>query len=100
MGVQENAKVTRAPIRILLFAGLREKVGWAERCLDAAVPDLGGDPSALGSHTMTPRCLWEKLELPGSCDAVRIAINQQFADVDTTLHPGDELAFLPPISGG
>jgi molybdopterin synthase sulfur carrier subunit len=31
---------------------------------------------------------------------VRIAINQQFAALDTPLHPGDELAFMPAISGG
>jgi molybdopterin converting factor small subunit len=31
---------------------------------------------------------------------VRVAINQQFADPGTPLADGDELAFLPPISGG
>jgi molybdopterin synthase sulfur carrier subunit len=31
---------------------------------------------------------------------VRIAINQQFATADTPVQAGDELAFLPPISGG
>jgi molybdopterin synthase sulfur carrier subunit len=31
---------------------------------------------------------------------VRVAINQQFASADTPLADGDELAFLPPISGG
>jgi molybdopterin converting factor small subunit len=42
-----------------------------------------------------------KLHLPGALDQqVRVAINQQFADADTPLQPGDELAFLPPISGG
>ena len=31
---------------------------------------------------------------------VRVAINQCFASADTPLADGDELAFLPPISGG
>jgi molybdopterin converting factor small subunit len=31
---------------------------------------------------------------------VRVAVNQQFASLDAPLQPGDELAFLPPISGG
>jgi molybdopterin converting factor small subunit len=31
---------------------------------------------------------------------LRVAINQQFASWDTPLTSGDELAFLPPISGG
>ncbi|MFO7628936.1 MAG: MoaD/ThiS family protein [Prochlorococcaceae cyanobacterium] len=77
-------------IRILLFAGLREQAGWAERLWPAA---NGG--------VLTPRELWQSLQLPGSLDPrVRVAINQQFADPDTPLRPGDELAFLPPISGG
>jgi molybdopterin converting factor small subunit len=50
--------------------------------------------------TLTPRQLWQALQLPGPLDSVRIAINQQFAEPDTPLQPGDELAFLPPISGG
>jgi molybdopterin synthase sulfur carrier subunit len=35
--------------------------------------------------------------LPGG---VRVAINQRFAPEDTPLADGDELAFLPPITGG
>lgn len=31
---------------------------------------------------------------------LRIAVNQQFADLKTPLHDGDEVAFLPPVSGG
>jgi molybdopterin converting factor small subunit len=31
---------------------------------------------------------------------MRVAINQQFASWDALLNSGDELAFLPPISGG
>jgi molybdopterin converting factor small subunit len=31
---------------------------------------------------------------------LRVAINQAFATPDTPLADGDELAFLPPISGG
>ncbi|MEB3105399.1 MAG: MoaD/ThiS family protein [Cyanobacteriota bacterium] len=84
------ATPTGPEIRILLFAGLREQAGWAERLWPAA---NAGD--------LTPRRLWQHLQLPWPLDArVRVAINQQFADPDTPLQPGDELAFLPPISGG
>ena len=79
-------------IRILLFAGLREQAGWAEQHWQA-------DPER--DAALTPRELWLHLKLPGDFDRrVRVAINQQFADADTPLQPGDELAFLPPISGG
>ena len=78
------------PIRVRLFAALRVQAGWAER-------DWPGDPAA---GPLSPRQIWMALGLAGSLDTVRIAINQQFAAADTPLQPGDELAFLPPISGG
>jgi molybdopterin synthase sulfur carrier subunit len=86
------AGLSAGKIRILLFAGLREQAGWAEQQWPAAPqPD----------SVLTPRQLWLKLHLPGALDQqVRVAINHQFADADTPLQPGDELAFLPPISGG
>ncbi|MBT3184796.1 MAG: MoaD/ThiS family protein [Nitrospina sp.] len=31
---------------------------------------------------------------------VLISINQEMASVDTVIHDGDEVAFLPPFSGG
>ena len=49
---------------------------------------------------LTPREIWVALGLEGGFDTVRVAINQHFAGPDTPLQPGDELAFLPPISGG
>lgn len=79
-----------APIRVLLFAGLREAAGWAECSW----------PAPAGAAHLTPREIWSGLRLPGDLSAVRVAINQRFADADTPLHSRDELAFLPPISGG
>ncbi len=31
---------------------------------------------------------------------VRVAVNAEFADLDTVLHEGDEVAWMPPMSGG
>lgn len=85
---------TPAPIRIRLFAALREQAGWAERDwpFNDHIPPQAAPP--------TPRDLWETLQLPGALGDVRVAINHQFAEADTALQAGDELAFLPPISGG
>src|SRR5579862_6248611 len=33
-------------------------------------------------------------------NALLLAINQEIADGSTTLHDGDEVAFMPPVSGG
>jgi molybdopterin synthase sulfur carrier subunit len=74
-------------VRVLLFAALRERAGWAERPW----------PHSAG---LTPQHIWGQLSQPLASSGVRVAINQRFARFDTPLHPGDELAFLPPISGG
>jgi|694.fasta_scaffold00470_29 molybdopterin synthase sulfur carrier subunit len=89
-------------VRVRLFASLREAAGWAER----SVPMDGG--------STTPFALWHQLGLgslgPGHGSdppggeplpgGVRVAINQQFASPHAPLAEGDELAFLPPITGG
>jgi len=77
--------------RILLFAQLREQMGWSERWLQL---------NSQSSEPLTPASVWADLQLPGSLSTMRIAINHRFADPHTPLQPGDELAFLPPISGG
>jgi molybdopterin synthase sulfur carrier subunit len=81
-----------AGIRIRLFAGLREQAGWAEQHWPLT--------AGTASPPYTPATAWDALQLPGSINNVRIAINHQFADPRTPLRAGDELAFLPPISGG
>jgi sulfur-carrier protein len=84
-------------VRVRLFAGLREAMGWSEQLVELA-PAAGG-PNPAGA---TPHQLWRQLGLqPAHPPAgVRVAINQQFATWDASLAAGDELAFLPPISGG
>ncbi len=32
--------------------------------------------------------------------APRVAVNHSFAGDDTPLHPGDEVALIPPVAGG
>lgn len=84
-------------VRVRLFAGLRETVGWSETQVE-----LGPAAASALATRPTPAQLWRQLGLqPGDPPAgIRVAINQQFASWDTPLSGGDELAFLPPISGG
>ncbi len=91
---------TIPPVRVRLFAGLREQAGWGERLIHLdARPD---------NQCATAADLWRQLALdagPGGVSAelpatVRVAINQAFAAPDSPLAPGDEVAFLPPITGG
>ena len=76
-------------IQVRLFAGLRERAGWAAR------------PLALAAGS-TPERIWRELGLGEGAipTTVRVAVNQAFASPHQALAPGDELAFLPPISGG
>ncbi|MEX1316156.1 MAG: MoaD/ThiS family protein [Synechococcaceae cyanobacterium] len=76
-------------LRVLLFAALRERAGWEERRLAA-------------TRGATPAAVWGQLGLEPTdpVASIRVAINQRFARWDSPLAGGDELAFLPPISGG
>lgn len=33
-------------------------------------------------------------------NVLRVAVNERFTGLETPLHDGDEVAFLPPVSGG
>lgn len=84
------------PLTLLYFAWLRERVGRAEEALP--LPD--------GVHTVAD--LMDHLAARDAAHAaafdsrrsVRCAVNQEFAPLTTTLHPGDEVAFFPPVTGG
>src|SRR5690242_13464096 len=74
-------------VRIRLFAGLRERAGTAEVQLE--LPDGALVRDAL-----------ERVR--GLTDGVRVvmAVNREYVHEDEALHPGDELALIPPVSGG
>ena len=79
-------------VRLLFFAVLREIAGTDAR--DLALP--AGE---------TARKVWESLRstYPRLADYTTppmVAINESYADPDTPLHDGDELAFIPPVAGG
>ena len=74
-------------LQVLLFASLRDRAGWSER----TVP--------LGPEAISAGQLWSQLGL-GSMQGISIAVNQQLVSADQLLQPGDELAFLPPFTGG
>jgi MoaE-MoaD fusion protein len=74
-------------VRIRLFAGLRERAGAAE--LELELPDGAVVADALEQM----RALTEGVP-------VVMAVNQEYAGPDAALHGGDELALIPPVSGG
>jgi len=76
-------------VQVLLFASLRDLAGWSSR--PQTLPTQKG---------CTARELWLQLNLGPLPDGVRIAINHTFVSMDQLLQEGDELAFLPPFTGG
>jgi molybdopterin converting factor subunit 1 len=79
-------------VTVRLFARLREIAGSAE--LSRQLPDgatagdawnvLAADFPALADYARTVSC----------------AVNETYSRLTTRLHDGDEVAFLPPVSGG
>jgi MoaE-MoaD fusion protein len=72
-------------VHVKLFAGLRERAGWSERELDGA--DRVAD-------------VWPALDLGDEPEGLLYAVNKEYADRDQTLADGDEVALIPPVSGG
>jgi len=79
-------------VTVRLFARLRDIAGSSE--LDRELPD-GATASVLWDSLAT-----EFTELAGYRAAVSTAVNEEYAKMDHTLSDGDEVAFLPPVSGG
>jgi molybdopterin converting factor subunit 1 len=79
-------------VRVRLFASLREAVGRGEVELEMA-------------DGATAESAWQELvrEHPALADRrarLTAAINRTYATFDTPLHEGDEVVFVPPVSGG
>jgi len=80
-------------VQVRLFAQLRERAG--SGLLDAELADgatVGDALRELSEHATLGELL---AQLP-----IRAAVNREIAGEDTELHCGDELALLPPVSGG
>jgi molybdopterin converting factor subunit 1 len=71
-------------VRVRLFAGLRERAGWAQREIDAA----------------TVSEVWQALDLGEEPKGLLYAVNKEYATRDHALADGDEVALIPPVSGG
>ncbi|MES1193266.1 MAG: molybdenum cofactor biosynthesis protein MoaE [Solirubrobacterales bacterium] len=74
-------------VSIRLFAGLRERAGRDELELDLPDGARVADALAQVQHLA-----------PGV--SLVLAVNREYADADVVLHAGDELAVVPPVSGG
>jgi molybdopterin synthase catalytic subunit len=74
-------------VTVKLFAGLRERAGWSARELE--LPD--------GAKL---KDVWAELELGEQPRGIHYALNKGYADKSAALSDGDEVALIPPVSGG
>lgn len=84
----DNPPIVR--IRLRYFASIREQLGRREETLD--VPDAS-----------TVAQVWQQLVAqcpPLAGQRYRPAVNQEYTTPDAILRDGDELVFIPPVSGG
>ena len=82
-------------VRVLFFASLRDEVGTGELEVSLqAKTGLAEFIARLGEHL--PAGALAALE----AENVRIAVNQDLITGDRPIQPGDEVAFLPPVTGG
>lgn len=85
-----------APLRLLYFAWLRERLGTAAEEV-ALPPDVASVADLLAWQTRRSDAHAAAFN---ATTRVRCAVNQEFATPAAALHPGDEVAFFPPVTGG
>ncbi|VFN00326.1 MAG: molybdopterin synthase catalytic subunit/molybdopterin synthase sulfur carrier subunit [Candidatus Kentron sp. G] len=78
--------------RVTLFAGLKEHTGREEWIHE-------GD-AALTARELLHAFFDQYPGLEKLREVTRIAINHAFCREDSPVDPADELAFIPPVSGG
>lgn len=77
-------------VKILYFASLADRAGCSEETVDA--------------HSITASAIYEKALVRHGfafgVDKLRVAVNGAFVSWDSVVNDGDEVVFIPPVSGG
>ena len=79
-------------LNVRLFAVLRDRAGASDVSIE-----LGPSPSAADVKLAVADRLPQLREL---LQKSAVAVNQSYAMPDTVIREGDEIALIPPVSGG
>ncbi|MTH62817.1 molybdopterin converting factor subunit 1 [Paracoccus shanxieyensis] len=82
------------PVEVLYFAWLRERIGQPRETVQttaATVRELVAELAAMDE--------WHAAAL-ADLTAVRVAVDQELADLDAPIAGAREIAFFPPMTGG
>jgi molybdopterin converting factor subunit 1 len=83
-------------MHLIYFAWIREIIGRSEETMDPP------DEVTNVAHLLT----WlsgrgaEYAAALSNTELIRVAVNQEFAEPDTKIKKGDEVALFPPVTGG
>lgn len=83
---------TAMEVRVLFFAAYRELAGLRETVMEF--------PDGTRLQDVLMRVIEAHPRLGPHRDSMILAVNEEFAEPETPLQPGDEIALLPPMSGG
>ena len=78
-------------IQVALFGIAREIVGQSVLTVPA------GEGQSVGELLATLRAQYPEL---GRLRSLAVAVNNEYADEEVALHARDEIALIPPVSGG
>lgn len=79
-------------LRVLLFSVLREKVGQAALDVPISMPATGEDLLDVLAASYPA--------IEAYRPVLRLAVNQAYVPASVSLHEGDEIALITPVSGG
>ena len=79
-------------VTVRLFARLRELAGASELARELPEGSTAGDAWSALAAEFPPLAEYSR--------AISVAVNESYARLTAPLRDGDEVAFLPPVSGG
>jgi molybdopterin converting factor subunit 1 len=79
-------------VNVRLFASLREAAGVPELALEL--------PAGATAEEAWRRLAGDYPALAARRPSLAASVNRRYARFDTALQDGDELVFIPPVSGG
>lgn len=80
-------------IEVLLFAGLAERIGSSRLVISL-------EPASVTAGHIKTQLAADYPEAAAAIQSSFVAINQEFASPETPINEGDEVAVIPPVSGG
>lgn len=82
-------------VRVLFFASVKDAVGCAALDLDLETPASVSDLVDLVAARSG-----ERARIALTAESVRVALNQELQNGPCVINDGDEVGFLPPVTGG